>query len=130
MITKKIDTSYQEGNSRKNPDKLESISKGLDKELTALSDNIDEILASTTYLDDKINELNDLKKSLVKQYGKDAVKKFDKTIDNLSETVSNIREITRNYNTKVGETRQVFDKFNDYYHTHYLATIARTQKVK
>lgn len=129
MITK-IDTSYQEGNSLKNPDKLENISKGLDKELIALSMNIDEILASTTYLDDKLTELRTIKKSLVKQYGKDTVKKFDKTIDSLSETVSNIREITHNYNTKVDETRQVFDKFNGYYHTHYLATIARTQKVK
>lgn len=129
MITK-IDTSYQEGNSLKNPDKLENISKGLDKELTALSENIDEILASTTYIDDKINELTDLKKSLVKQYGKDAVKKFDKTIDSLSETVSKIRDITNKYNANVTETRQVFDTFNDYYHDHYLATIARTQKVK
>lgn len=129
MITK-IDTSYQEGNSLKNPDRLENISKGLDKELTALSENIDEILASTIYLDDKINELNDLKKSLVKQYGKDAVKKFDKTIDCLSETVSKIRNIVNQYNADVTETRQVFDTFNDYYHEHYLATIARTQKVK
>ena len=48
MITK-IDTSYQEGNSLKNPDRLENISKGLDKELTALSENVDEILASTIY---------------------------------------------------------------------------------
>lgn len=129
MITK-IDTSYQEGNSLKNPDRLENISKGLDKELTALSENIDEILASTIYLDDKINELNDLKKSLVKQYGKDAVKKIDKTIDNLSENVSKIRDIVSKYNVNVTETRQVFDTFNDYYHDHYLATIARTQKVK
>ncbi len=129
MITK-IDTSYQEGNSLKNPDKLENISKGLDKELTALSENIDEILASTIYLDDKINELNDLKKSLVKQYGKDAVKKIDKTIDNLSENVSKIRDIVSKYNVNVTETRLVFDTFNDYYHEHYLATIARTQKVK
>lgn len=129
MITK-IDTSYQEGNSRKNPDKLESISKGLDKELTALSENVDEILASTIYLDDKINELNDLKKSLVKQYGKDAVKKIDKTIDNLSENVSKIRDIVSKYNVNVTETRTVFDTFNTYYHEHYLATIARTQKVK
>lgn len=129
MITK-IDTSYQEGNSLKNPDKLENISKGLDKELTALSENIDEILASTIYLDDKINELNDLKKSLVKQYGKDAVKKIDKTIDNLSENVSKIRDIVSKYNVNVTETRQVFDTFNDYYHDHYLATIARTKKVK
>lgn len=129
MITK-IDTSYQEGNSLKNPDKLENISKGLDKELTALSENIDEILASTTYLDDKINELNDLKKSLVKQYGKDAVKKIDKTIDNLSENVSKIRDIVSKYNANVTETRTVFDTFNTYYHEHYLATIARTQKVK
>lgn len=129
MITK-IDTSYQEGNSRKNPDKLENISKGLDKELTALSENIDEILASTIYLDDKINELNDLKKSLVKQYGKDAVKKIDKTIDNLSENVSKIRDIVSKYNVNVTETRRVFDTFNDYYHDHYLATIARTKKVK
>lgn len=129
MITK-IDTSYQEGNSLKNPDRLENISKGLDKELTALSENIDEILASTIYLDDKINELNDLKKSLVKQYGKDAVKKIDKTIDNLSENVSKIRYIVSKYNANVTETRQVFDTFNDYYHDHYLATIARTKKVK
>ena len=129
MITK-IDTSYQEGNSLKNPDKLENISKGLDKELTTLSENIDEILASTTYLDDKINELTDLKKSLVKQYGKDAVKKIDKTIDNLSENVSKIRDIVSKYNVNVTETRTVFDTFNTYYHEHYLATIARTQKVK
>lgn len=129
MITK-IDTSYQEGNSLKNPDRLENISKGLDKELTALSENIDEILASTIYLDDKINELNDLKKSLVKQYGKDAVKKIDKTIGNLSENVSKIRDIVSKYNANVTETRQVFDTFNDYYHDHYLATIARTKKVK
>lgn len=129
MITK-IDTSYQEGNSRKNPDRLENISKGLDKELTALSENIDEILASTIYLDDKINELNDLKKSLVKQYGKDAVKKIDKTIDNLSENVSKIRDIVSKYNVNVTETRTVFDTFNTYYHEHYLATIARTKKVK
>lgn len=129
MITK-IDTSYQEGNSLKNPDKLENISKGLDKELTALSENIDEILASTTYLDDKINELTDLKKSLVKQYGKDAVKKIDKTIDNLSENVSKIRDIVSKYNVNVTETRTVFNTFNAYYHEHYLATIARTQKVK
>lgn len=129
MITK-IDTSYQEGNSLKNPDKLENISKGLDKELTALSENIDEILASTIYLDDKINELNDLKKSLVKQYGKDAVKKIDKTIDNLSENVSKIRDIVSKYNVNVTETRTVFDTFNTYYHEHYLATIARTKKVK
>lgn len=129
MITK-IDTSYQEGNSLKNPDKLENISRGLDKELTALSENIDEILASTIYLDDKINELNDLKKSLVKQYGKDAVKKIDKTIDNLSENVSKIRDIVSKYNVNVTETRTVFDTFNTYYHEHYLATIARTQKVK
>lgn len=129
MITK-IDTSYQEGNSLKNPDKLENISKGLDKELTALSENIDEILASTIYLDDKINELNDLKKSLVKQYGKDAVKKIDKTIDNLSENVSKIRDIVSKYNVNVTETRNVFDTFNTYYHEHYLATIARTKKVK
>lgn len=129
MITK-IDTSYQEGNSLKNPDKLENISKGLDKELTALSENIDEILASTIYLDDKINELNDLKKSLVKQYGKDAVKKIDKTIDNLSENVSKIRDIVSKYNVNATETRNVFDTFNTYYHDHYLATIARTQKVK
>jgi hypothetical protein len=129
MITK-IDTSYQEGNSLKNPDRLENISKGLDKELTALSENIDEILASTIYLDDKINELNDLKKSLVKQYGKDAVKKIDKTIDNLSENVSKIRDIVSKYNVNVTETRTVFDTFNTYYHEHYLATIARTQKVK
>lgn len=129
MITK-IDTSYQEGNSRKNPDKLENISKGLDKELAALSENIDEILASTIYLDDKINELNDLKKSLVKQYGKDAVKKIDKTIDSLNENVSKIRDIVSKYNVNVTETRTVFDTFNTYYHEHYLATIARTQKVK
>ena len=129
MITK-IDTSYQEGNSLKNPDKLENISKGLDKELTALSDNLDEILASTTYLDDKLTELRTIKKSLDKQYGKDAVKKFDKTIDNLSETVSKIRDIVSKYNVNVTETRQVFDTFNTYYHEHYLATIARTQKVK
>lgn len=129
MITK-IDTSYQEGNSLKNPDKLENISKGLDKELTALSENVDEILASTIYLDDKINELNDLKKSLVKQYGKDAVKKIDKTIDNLSENVSKIRDIVSKYNVNVTETRNVFDTFNTYYHEHYLATIARTKKVK
>lgn len=129
MITK-IDTSYQEGNSLKNPDRLENISKGLDKELTALSENIDEILASTIYLDDKINELNDLKKSLVKQYGKDAVKKIDKTIDNLSENVSKIRDIVSKYNSNATETRTVFDTFNDYYHEHYLATIARTKKVK
>lgn len=129
MITK-IDTSYQEGNSLKNPDRLENISKGLDKELTALSENIDEILASTIYLDDKINELNDLKKSLVKQYGKDAVKKIDKTIDNLSKNVSKIRDIVSKYNVNVTETRTVFDTFNTYYHEHYLATIARTQKVK
>lgn len=129
MITK-IDTSYQEGNSLKNPDRLENISKGLDKELTALSENIDEILASTIYLDDKINELNDLKKSLVKQYGKDAVKKIGKTIDNLSENVSKIRDIVSKYNVNVTETRTVFDTFNTYYHEHYLATIARTQKVK
>lgn len=129
MITK-IDTSYQEGNSLKNPDKLENISKGLDKELTALSENVDEILASTIYLDDKINELNDLKKSLVKQYGKDAVKKIDKTIDNLSENVSKLRDIVSKYNVNVTETRTVFDTFNTYYHEHYLATIARTQKVK
>lgn len=129
MITK-IDTSYQEGNSRKNPDKLENISKGLYKELAALSENVDEILASTIYLDDKINELNDLKKSLVKQYGKDAVKKIDKTIDNLSENVSKIRDIVSKYNVNVTETRTVFDTFNTYYHEHYLATIARTQKVK
>lgn len=129
MITK-IDTSYQEGNSLKNPDRLENISKGLDKELTALSENIDEILASTIYLDDKINELNDLKKSLVKQYGKDAVKKIDKTIDNLSENVSKISDIVSKYNVNVTETRTVFDTFNTYYHEHYLATIARTQKVK
>lgn len=129
MITK-IDTSYQEGNSLKNPDRLENISKGLDKELTALSENIDEILASTIYLDDKINELNDLKKSLVKQYGKDAVKKIDKTIDNLSENVSKIRDIVSKYNVNVTETRTVFDTFNTYYHEHYLATIARTKKVK
>lgn len=129
MITK-IDTSYQEGNSLKNPDRLENISKGLDKELTALSENIDEILASTTYLDDKINELNDLKKSLVKQYGKDAVKKIDKTIDNLSENVSKIRDIVSKYNVNVTETRTVFDTFNTYYYEHYLATIARTKKVK
>lgn len=129
MITK-IDTSYQEGNSLKNPDRLENISKGLDKELTALSENIDEILASTIYLDDKINELNDLKKSLVKQYGKDAVKKIDKTIDNLSENVSKIRDIVSKYNVNVTETRNVFDTFNTYYHEHYLATIARTKKVK
>lgn len=129
MITK-IDTSYQEGNSLKNPDRLENISKGLDKELTALSENIDEILASTIYLDDKINELNDLKKSLVKQYGKDAVKKIDKTIDNLGENVSKIRDIVSKYNVNVTETRTVFDTFNTYYHEHYLATIARTQKVK
>lgn len=129
MITK-IDTSYQEGNSLKNPDRLENISKGLDKELTALSENIDEILASTIYLDDKINELNDLKKSLVKQYGKDAVKKIDKTIDNLSENVSKIRDIVSKYNVNVTETRTVFDTFNNYYHDHYLATIARTKKVK
>lgn len=129
MITK-IDTSYQEGNSLKNPDRLENISKGLDKELTALSENIDEILASTIYLDDKINELNDLKKLLVKQYGKDAVKKIDKTIDNLSENVSKIRDIVSKYNVNVTETRTVFDTFNTYYHEHYLATIARTQKVK
>lgn len=129
MITK-IDTSYQEGNSLKNPDRLENISKGLDKELTALSENIDEILASTIYLDDKINELNDLKKLLVKQYGKDAVKKIDKTIDNLSENVSKIRDIVSKYNVNVTETRTVFDTFNTYYHEHYLATIARTKKVK
>lgn len=129
MITK-IDTSYQEGNSLKNPDRLENISKGLDKELTALSENIDEILASTIYLDDKINELNDLKKSLVKQYGKDAVKKIDKTIDNLSENVSKIRDIVSKYNVNATETRTVFDTFNNYYHDHYLATIARTKKVK
>lgn len=129
MITK-IDTSYQEGNSRKNPDKLENISKGLDKELTALSENVDEILASTTYLDDKLTELRTIKKSLDKQYGKDAVKKFDKTIDNLSETVSKIRDIVSKYNVNVTETRQVFDTFNTYYHEHYLATIARTKKVK
>ena len=129
MITK-IDTSYQEGNSLKNPDRLENISKGLDKELTALSENIDEILASTIYLDDKINELNDLKKSLVKQYGKDVVKKIDKTIDNLSENVSKIRDIVSKYNVNATETRTVFDTFNTYYHEHYLATIARTQKVK
>lgn len=129
MITK-IDTSYQEGNSLKNPDKLENISRGLDKELTALSGNLDEILASTIYLDDKINELNDLKKSLVKQYGKDAVKKIDKTIDNLSENVSKIRDIVSKYNVNVTETRTVFDTFNTYYHEHYLATITRTQKVK
>lgn len=129
MITK-IDTSYQEGNSLKNPDKLENISKGLDKELTALSENLDEILASTIYLDDKINELNDLKKSLVKQYGKDAVKKIDKTIDSLNENVSKIRDIVSEYNVNTGETRRVFDTFNTYYHEHYLATIARTKKVK
>lgn len=129
MITK-IDTSYQEDNSLKNPDRLKNISKGLDKELTALSENIDEILASTIYLDDKINELNDLKKSLVKQYGKDAVKKIDKTIDNLSENVSKIRDIVSKYNVNVTETRTVFDTFNTYYHEHYLATIARTKKVK
>lgn len=129
MITK-IDTSYQEGNSLKNPDKLENISKGLDEELTALSENLDEILASTIYLDDKINELTELKKSLVKQYGKDAVKKIDKTIDNLSENVSKIRDIVSKYNVNVTETRTVFDTFNTYYHEHYLATIARTQKVK
>lgn len=129
MITK-IDTSYQEGNSLKNPDRLENISKGLDKELIALSENIDEILASTIYLDDKINELNDLKKSLVKQYGKDAIKKIDKTIDNLSENVSKIRDIVSKYNVNATETRTVFDTFNTYYHEHYLATIARTQKVK
>lgn len=129
MITK-IDTSYQEGNSLKNPDKLENISKGLDEELTALSENLDEILASTIYLDDKINELTELKKSLVKQYGKDAVKKFDKTIDNLSENVSKIRDIVSKYNVNVTETRTVFDTFNTYYHEHYLATIARTKKVK
>lgn len=129
MITK-IDTSYQEGNSLKNPDRLENISKGLDKELTALSENIDEILASTIYLDDKINELNDLKKLLVKQYGKDAVKKIDKTIDNLSENVSKIRDIVSKYNVNVTETRTVFDTFNKYYHEHYLATIARTKKVQ
>lgn len=129
MITK-IDTSYQEGNSLKNPDRLENISKGLDKELTALSENVDEILASTIYLDDKINELNDLKKSLVKQYGTDAIKKIDKTIDNLSENVSKIRDIVSKYNVNVTETRTVFDTFNTYYHEHYLATIARTQKVK
>lgn len=128
MITK-IDTSYQEGNSLKNPDRLENISKGLDKKLTALSENVDEILASTIYLDDKINELNDLKKSLVKQYGKDAVKKIDKTIDNLSENVSKIRDIVSKYNVNVTETRNVFDTFNTYYHEHYLATIARTKKV-
>lgn len=129
MITK-IDTSYQEGNSRKNPDKLENISKGLDKELTALSENVDEILASTTYLDDKLTELRTIKKLLDKQYGKDAVKKFDKTIDSLSETVSKIRDITNKYNANVTETKQVFNTFNNYYHEHYLATIARTQKVK
>lgn len=129
MITK-IDTSYQEGNSLKNPDRLENISKGLDKELTVLSENIDEILASTIYLDDKINELNDLKKSLTKQYGKDAVKKIDKTIDNLSENVSKIRDIVSKYNVNATETRTVFDTFNTYYHEHYLATIARTKKVK
>lgn len=129
MITK-IDTSYQEGNSLKNPDKLENISKGLDEELTALSENLDEILASTIYLDDKINELNDLKKLLVKQYGKDAVKKIDKTIDNLSENVSKIRDIVSKYNVNATETRNVFDTFNTYYHEHYLATIARTKKVK
>ena len=129
MITK-IDTSYQEGNSLKNPDKLENISKGLDKELTALSENIDEILASTIYLDDKLTELRTIKKSLVKQYGKDAVKKIDKTIDNLSENVSKIRDIVSKYNVNVTETRTVFDTFNTYYHEHYLATIARTKKVK
>lgn len=129
MITK-IDTSYQEGNSRKNPDKLENISKGLNKELTALSENVDEILASTIYLDDKLTELRTIKKSLNKQYGKDAVKKIDKTIDNLSETVSKIRDIVSKYNVNVTETRQVFDTFNTYYHEHYLATIARTKKVK
>lgn len=129
MITK-IDTSYQEGNSLKNPDRLKNISKGLDKELTALSENIDEILAPTIYLDDKINELNDLKKSLVKQYGKDTVKKIDKTIDNLSENVSKIRDIVSKYNVNVTETRTVFDTFNTYYHEHYLATIARTKKVQ
>lgn len=129
MITK-IDTSYQEGNSLKNPDRLENISKGLNKELTALSENVDEILASTTYLDDKLTELRTIKKSLDKQYGKDAVKKFDKTIDSLSETVSKIRDIVNKYNVNVTETRTVFDTFNTYYHEHYLATIARTQKVK
>ena len=129
MITK-IDTSYQEGNSLKNPDRLENISKGLDKELTALSENIDEILASTIYLDDKLTELRTIKKSLDKQYGKDAVKKIDKTIDNLSETVLKIRDIVSKYNVNVTETRTVFDTFNTYYHEHYLATIARTQKVK
>ena len=87
-------------------------------------------MASTIYLDDKINELNDLKKSLVKQYGKDAVKKIDKTIDNLSENVSKIRDIVSKYNANATETRTVFDTFNTYYHEHYLATIARTQKVK
>ena len=129
MITK-IDTSYQEGNSRKNPDKLENISKGLDKELTALSENVDEILASTTYLDDKLTELRTIKKSLTNQYGKDAVKKFDKTIDSLSKTVSKIRDIVSEYNVNATETRRVFDTFNTYYHEHYLATIARTKKVK
>ena len=129
MITK-IDTSYQEGNSLKNPDKLENISKGLNKELTALSENVDEILASTIYLDDKLTELRTIKKSLNKQYGKDAVKKFDKTIDNLSENVSKIRDIVSKYNVNVTETRTVFDTFNTYYHEHYLATIAKTQKVK
>ena len=53
----------------------------------------------------------------------------DKTIDNLSENVSKIRDIVSKYNVNVPtETRTVFDTFNTYYHEHYLATIARTQK--
>lgn len=79
MITK-IDTSYQEGNSLKNPDKLENISRGLDKELTALSENLDEILASTIYLDDKINELNDLKNRLSNNMAKMPSKKLTKLL--------------------------------------------------
>lgn len=129
MITK-IDTSYQEGNSLKNPDKLENISKGLDKELTALSENIDELIASTTYFDDAFQDIDHLKKSLVKQYGKDAVKNIDKTLNELPTNVAKIRDIVSKYNVNVEDVRQAFNTFNTYYHDHYLATIARTKKVK
>lgn len=129
MITK-IDTSYQEGNSLKNPDKLENISKGLDKELTALSENIDELIASTTYFDDAFQDIDHLKNTLIKRYGKDTVKNIDKTLNDLSTNVAKIRDIASKYNINVNDVKHAFNTFNTYYHDHYLATIARTKKVK
>lgn len=118
-MIKKIDTSYQEGNSKSNPEKLEVLSFEINKKLNELSNHLNQL--NNIFINDtkSINRLKDL--LITDKTINSKIHELDK---NNQQIKNSLKSIMINLNT----SKDNFDVFNNYYKNNYLQTISRLNK--